>query len=106
MARNSLPLAELLFCMLVLGLVAAVAIPPMVYSRDTRTAACRANIELLDRKIRQWAEAHDGWTPADQEGFRRLIRHAPDLRGRLPTCPFGEPYVYDPATGRIVPHRH
>ena len=106
MARNSLPLAELLFCMLVLGLVAAVAIPPMVYSRDTRAAACRANIQLLDRKIQEWAGAHNGWTPADRAAFRQLVQHDRHLRGRLPTCPFGEPYVYDSAAGRIVPHRH
>ncbi|MEA3367060.1 MAG: hypothetical protein U9R68_02980 [Planctomycetota bacterium] len=105
-ARESLPLPELLFCLLILGLVAAVAIPPMVYSRDTRAAQCRANVRLLNRKVQAWAEAHQGWPPADQETLRELIRCDPDLRGHLPKCPYGEPYVYDAAAGRIVPHRH
>jgi len=104
--RDSLPLAEILFCMLILGLMAAVAIPPMVYSRDTRAAECRANVRLLQRKVTQWADAHNKWPPANQEEFRELLRDDPDLRGHLPTCPYGEPYVYDPAIGRIVPHEH
>jgi len=104
--RDSLPLPELLFCLLILGLVAAVAIPPMVYSRDTRAAQCRANVRLLNRKIQDWAEAHQGWPPADQAAFRRLIARDPDLRGRLPKCPYGKPYVYDPAAGCVVPHQH
>lgn len=104
--RDHLPLPELLFCLLILGLVAGVAIPPMVYSHDTRAAQCRANVRLLNRKIQEWAETHQGWPPADQSSFRWLMREDPDLRGRLPTCPYGEPYVYDPAAGCIVPHRH
>ena len=104
--RDSLPLPELLFCLLILGLVAAVAIPPMVYSRDTRATQCRANVRVLNRKIQAWAEAHQGWPPADQETLRELVRDDPDLRGHLPKCPYGEPYVYDAAAGRIVPHRH
>ena len=103
---TDLPLAELLFCMLILGLVAAVAIPPMVYSGDTRAAECRANLRLLNRKIQEWADAHDGWPPADHDDFRRLIHNDRGLRGHLPKCPFGEPYVYDPAAGHLVPHRH
>jgi hypothetical protein len=104
--HDSLPLPELLFCLLILGLVAAVAIPPMVYSRDTRAAECRANVRLLQRKVQDWADAHQGWPPADQETFRALVEADPDLRGHLPTCPYGRPYVYDAAAGRIVPHRH
>ena len=103
---DSLPLPELLFCLLILGLVAAVAIPPMVYSRDTRAAECRANVRLLYRKIEGWADAHQGWPPPDHETFRRMVREDPDLRGHLPKCPYGDPYVYDAAAGRIVPHRH
>jgi len=103
---DGLPLAEVLFCLLIFGLVGAVAIPPMVYSRDDRAAACRANAELLNRKIAQWAADHHGWAPADQEAFRRLLAQDPDLRGHLPACPYGEPYVYDPAVGHVVPHRH
>jgi len=103
---DSLPLAEILFCILILGLVAAVAIPPMVYSRDTRAAECQANIRLLERVVQQWAEAHNGWPPADQDEFQRLVREGRDLHGQVPKCPYGKPYVYDPATGRIVPHQH
>jgi len=104
--RDAPPLAEALFCLLVFGLVGAVAIPPMVYSRDTRASACRANVELLNRKIARWAADHHGWPPADEAAFRHLVDHDPDLRGHLPACPYGHPYIYDPAAGHVVPHRH
>jgi len=105
-SRDGPPLAETLFCLLILGLVGAVAIPPMVYSRDDRASACRANVELLNCKIAQWAADHNGWAPADQATFQRLVAGDPDLRGHLPACPYGETYVYDPAAGHIVPHGH
>ncbi len=103
---SGIPLAEVLFCLLILGLLAAVAIPSIIYSGDTRTAACRANVELLNQKIRLYARAHNGWTPADQAEFRQMIAADQDLRGSLPKCPYGEPYVFDPASGRVASHRH
>ena len=104
--ENGVPLPEVLFCALILGLLAAVVIPSIVYSADTRAAQCRANVELLDRKIRFYADRHSGWTPADTAEFKQMVARDPDLRGALPKCPYGKPYVFDPATGRIVPHNH
>jgi len=104
--ESRVPLLEILFCLLVFGLVAVVAIPSIVYSGDPKAAECRANVDLLNRTIRLYANAHNGWTPADQAEFRQMIADHPGLRGRLPTCPYGEPYVFDPASGRVVPHRH
>jgi len=83
-----------------------VAIPPLVYSDDSRAAACAANVQMLNRKVQEWARRHGGWAPPDQETFRRMVQEDPDLRGRLPECPFGEVYVYDPAAGCVLPHRH
>jgi len=104
--ESRVPLLEILFCLLVFGLLAGVAIPRLVYSDDPKAAECRANVGLLNQKIRCYARAHNGWTPADEAEFRQLIADDPGLRGALPKCPYGEPYVFDPAGGRVVPHRH
>lgn len=105
--HQNVSLAEVLFAVLVLGLLAAVALPPMVYSADARISQCRANVVLVNRRIERYAAQHGGWTPADQDEFARMMadeKTAP--RGSLPKCPFGQPYVYDPGTGRLKPHRH
>ena len=104
--ESRVPLLEIVFCLLVFGLLAAVAIPSFVYSDDPKSAGCRANIDLLNQKIGRYAGAHHGWTPADQAEFQQLIAADPGLRGALPKCPFGRPYVFDPASGQVVPHHH
>lgn len=104
---QGIPFPELLFAALILGLMAAVAIPPMVYSRDTRDAECQANVELLNAQIQRYSAGHDGWSPADTKEFADMIAADKDRpAGRRPRCPYGQAYVYDPMTGRIVPHRH
>ena len=104
--KSRIPLPEALLCLLVFGLLAAVAIPSIVYSGDPKAAECRAHVELLNQTIRLYARAHNGWTPADEAEFRKMVAEAPGLKAGLPRCPYGEPYVFDPASGRVVSHRH
>ena len=100
-------MAEALFAVLVLGLLAAVAIPPMVYPGDTRAAECKANVALLNEKVERYAAGHDGWPPADQSFFLRMLAQSKDMpAGGMPKCPYGRPYDYDAAAGRVVPHKH
>ena len=103
---TGLGLPEILFAILILGLLAAVAIPPMVYSSDTRSSQCRANVELLNRRVTRFAAQH-GNPPKDRAEFEKMLLAPDDLpSGKMPRCPFGDPYVYDPQTGGVAPHRH
>jgi competence protein ComGC len=104
---KSIPLPEILFAVLILGLIAAVVIPPIVYSSDVRTAECRANSSLLNAKVKMYAEKHNGWTPVDNAGFETMLASDKEMMmGAHLKCPYGDPYRYDPATGGIVPHKH
>jgi type II secretory pathway pseudopilin PulG len=104
---SDVPLPEILFAVLVTGLVAAAAIPPMVYSSDTRDDQCRANIELMNTKLRLYADRHGGCKPADNAELQRMLASEKGLEvGAQMKCPCGEPYRYDPDTGTIVPHVH
>jgi len=104
---GSVPLAEMLFGVLILGLLAAVAIPPMVYSDDERAAECRANVVLLDSMVERYAQAQGGWAPKDSGAFERMVLAGKNLpSGKMPKCPYGQPYDYDPLTGHVVPHTH
>lgn len=105
--HRGVPLAEVLFALLIVGLLSAAAIPPMVYSGDNHQAACRANADLLNRQIERYAAAHNGWTPADQTVFLRMLAADKDLHGgAMPKCPYGQSYEYDPVAGRAVTHKH
>jgi type II secretory pathway pseudopilin PulG len=105
--ESRVPLPEVLFALLILGLITAVAIPSMVFPDDKRAATCEANLQLLNRKIEVYAAAHDGWTPASRDEFEKTLAADKDLpSGRAPRCPFGKTYVYDVATRRVTPHRH
>jgi competence protein ComGC len=104
---RSIPLPEILFGLLILGLITAVVIPPMVYSSDARAAECQANVTLLNTKLKLYAEKHNGWAPADRAGFETMLASDKELlMGSHVKCPYGEPYHYDPASGGIVPHKH
>jgi len=100
-------LPEVLLVILILGLLAATVIPRFVYSGETRSRECRANVALLNAKIGLYFTRTSGRSPASADEFERLIAGDKDLLPKgLPKCPIGRPYDYDRATGRIVPHRH
>jgi type II secretory pathway pseudopilin PulG len=104
---TSIPLPEILFAVLILGLVSAAVIPTMVYSADARTAECQANVALLNTKLKLYAEKHNGWAPVDRAGFETMLASDKELlTGSHGKCPYGEPYRYDPATAVIVTHKH
>jgi len=106
-ADRGVSLPEVLFAVLVLGLVAAAAVPQAVYSGDARTAECEANVALLNAKIHRWVMEHDGHRPAGQGEFAWIVNKDKEcFPAGLPRCPYGRPYAYDAATGRVVPHRH
>jgi len=106
-ADRGISLPEVLFTVLVLGLVAAAVVPQAVYSSDVRTTECKANVTLLNTKIDCWVAEHDGRHPAGQGEFAWIVNKDKEcFPGGLPRCPYGRPYAYDAATGRVVPHRH
>jgi len=104
---SAIPLPEILFAALIMGLVTAVVIPPIVYSSDVRTAQCQANVTLLNAKIRLYADKHSGWTPPDRAALETMLASDKELlTGSHLKCPYGEPYRYDSTAGWIVEHRH
>jgi len=106
-ADKGISLPEVLFTILVLGLVAAAVVPQAVYSSGVRTTECQANVALLNAKIDRWVAEHDGRRPAGQGEFTWIVNKDKEcFPDRLPKCPYGRPYAYDAATGHVVSHRH
>ena len=105
--QKGVSLPEVLLVILILGLLAATVIPRLVYSSETRSGECRANVAMMNAKIEFYFTKTVGRSPASAEEFERLITGDRNLfPNGLPKCPYGWPYDYDRATGHIVPHRH
>jgi len=105
--RRGITLLEVLLALLILGLVAAAAIPHFVYSSEARVTECRSNAALLNAAIEQYTAQLSGRPPASLPELQKLVDADKErFPNGMPRCPYGQPYDYEPASGRILTHRH
>jgi prepilin-type N-terminal cleavage/methylation domain-containing protein len=86
-------LIELMFVILVIGILLAIAVPNFVNARETaRAKACVSNLKELDSATEQYAmDNHlDGNTTVTPAQFLAL---APTYLRTFPTCPEGGHYA-------------
>ena len=105
--RRGITLLEVLLVLLILGLVAAAAIPHFVYSAEARVTECRSNAALLAAAIEHYTAQLGGRPPASTAELQKLVDADKErFPNGMPRCPYGRPYEYDPTSGRILAHRH
>ncbi len=102
--RKGFTLVELLVVVLILGALAAIAIPRISQSADAaKKNACRTNVDLLNSQIELYYANNDGAWPADLDAIAGNKDYFPD---GAPTCPLGTAYVYSTTTHRVADHNH
>ncbi|MBE3071264.1 MAG: type II secretion system protein [Planctomycetes bacterium] len=101
-------LVELLLVVMILGFLAAVAIPRLAHSgRDSSANACLANVHVINTQIEIFASTNGGQYPADETEFvAKVLKNADVFPDGAPQCPYGMAYAYDATTKRVVPHPH
>ncbi len=98
-------LVEVLLVIIIIGVLAAIVIPRIVYNRRTaQIAACDANVAALNSQIELYHVQENGTYPANLD-----VLVSADYIDEVPTCPVNasEAYVYNGSGHhRVAKHSH
>jgi len=102
--REGFTLVELLIVVLILGALAAIAIPRITASAyNAKANACATNIDIMNSQIELYAADNDGTYPATLSVITGDTNFFPD---GPPVCPFGTPYPDALVNSRVDASNH
>ncbi len=102
-SKKAFTLVELLVVVMILGALAAIAVPRMISgATNAKISACETNVDLINSHIELYFANKGTWPP-------RLADVTDDpnrFPDGAPQCPFGTSYQYNLTTHRALGHNH
>ena len=104
-SKKGLTLIELLIVVIILGALAAIAIPRVTVSATTaKINACNANVDSLNKAMEMYKVDNSLTSYPTLATVTADINYFPD---GAPVCPFGTAYALKgDGTNRVQPHSH